>query len=179
MKTVTLPALEIQPRTTSYIADGLRRLLNDLNNQKRNESYSYFTLQSESPCDQFLKLPMTIALKNECLYFAETDTEYQDAHAEINQITHVCTISETVVEQNHVKPGKVGRFKARIAPGNQKNCSSQKSKDSIKDKGVPVQGNVQPHGHHHSKNVNHHQCCGAFGNPHVRHKSSNASCHLI
>ncbi|KAI5645631.1 adenylate and guanylate cyclase catalytic domain-containing protein [Phthorimaea operculella] len=107
----------------------------------------------------------------------ETDTEYQDA-AELT--THVCTISETVAEPNHPKPGRVGRFRAKIAPGYHKSgCLS--NKHSIKEK--PVQntnsGNVQPHGHHHTKNANHHQCCGAFGNPHVRHKTSNSSCHLI
>ncbi|XP_049880549.1 soluble guanylate cyclase 88E [Pectinophora gossypiella] len=102
----------------------------------------------------------------------ETDTEYQDA-TELN--THVCTISETVIEATLPKPGKVGRFKARIAPGYHKTCVQ---KQSLKDKQVPP-GNVQPHGHHHTKNANHHQCCGAFGNPHVRHKTSNSSCHLI
>ncbi|XP_053619361.1 soluble guanylate cyclase 88E isoform X2 [Plodia interpunctella] len=106
----------------------------------------------------------------------ETDTEYQDAHAEISQIPHVCSVPESIVDPGHTRPGKVGRFKSKIAPGH-KSCLSQKSKDSIKEKNPPQ--NVQPHGHHHSKNVNHHQCCGAFGNPHVRHKSSNSSCHLI
>ncbi|XP_026729089.1 soluble guanylate cyclase 88E isoform X2 [Trichoplusia ni] len=101
----------------------------------------------------------------------ETDTEYQDAHTDINQVSHICT-QETI---ENPKPGKVGRFKAKIAPGHNKSCvHKQVSKDSIKDK---LQGNV-PHGHHHTKNVNHHQCCGAFGNPHVRHKT-NSSCHLI
>ncbi|XP_060807055.1 soluble guanylate cyclase 88E [Amyelois transitella] len=106
----------------------------------------------------------------------ETDVEYQDAHADITQIPHVCTVPE-ISDPSHPRPGKVGRFKSRIAPGYHKSCLSQKSKDSIKDKSQQ-QANV-PHGHHHSKNVNHHQCCGAFGNPHVRHKSSNSSCHLI
>ncbi|XP_028175127.1 soluble guanylate cyclase 88E-like [Ostrinia furnacalis] len=97
----------------------------------------------------------------------ETDAEYQDAHMD-NQ-PHICTISDTI-EANHSKPGRVGRFKARIAPGHQK-C--QKTKE-VKDK---CQQSL-PHGHHHTKNVNHHQCCGAFGNPHVRHKN-NSSCRLI
>ncbi|KAG6449058.1 soluble guanylate cyclase 88E isoform X2 [Manduca sexta] len=103
----------------------------------------------------------------------ETDTEYQDANMEMNQ-AHTCENSD-----NHPKQGKVGRFRARIAPGYHKNCNhKQMSKDSIKDKQIPG-GNVQPHGHHHTKNINHHQCCGAFGNPHVRHKTSNSSCRLI
>ncbi|KAL0811420.1 hypothetical protein ABMA28_009823 [Loxostege sticticalis] len=102
----------------------------------------------------------------------ETDVEYQDANMNMNQ-THVCTISDTI-ETNHSKPGKVGRFKAKIAPGHKKTC--QKTKESVKEK-CQAQSNV-PHGHHHTKNVNHHQCCGAFGNPHVRHKS-NSSCRLI
>ncbi|XP_075986841.1 guanylyl cyclase at 88E [Anticarsia gemmatalis] len=101
----------------------------------------------------------------------ETDTEYQDAHTDINQVPHICSGPDNT--ENHPKPGKVGRFKARIAPGHPKQCSTHKqhSKDSIKEK--TLQGNVHPHGHHHTK------CCGAFGNPHVRHKSSNSSCHLI
>lgn len=113
---------------------------------------------------------------NQVLISTETDTEYQDAHTDMNQVSHICNATENV--DHHPKPGKVGRFKARIAPGSQNKCSTQKqpSKDSIKEK---PQGNVHPHGHHHSKNVNHHQCCGAFGNPHVRHKSSNSGCHLI
>lgn len=97
---------------------------------------------------------------------------------EVNQVGHTCEN----MEASHPKPGKVGRFKARIAPNYHKNCSAHKqlSKDSIKDKSQAVPGgNVQPHGHHHTKNVNHHQCCGAFGNPHVRQKSNNSSCHLI
>ncbi|XP_046973202.1 soluble guanylate cyclase 88E [Vanessa cardui] len=104
----------------------------------------------------------------------ETDTEYQDANTD----THICTISENV--EPPTKQGKVGRFRARIAPGHHKSCTAHKqtNKDSIKEKHMPA-GNVQPHGHHHTKNVNHHQCCGAFGNPHVRHKSSSSSCHLI
>ncbi|XP_050357424.1 soluble guanylate cyclase 88E [Nymphalis io] len=103
----------------------------------------------------------------------ETDTEYQDAHTG----THICTISENVEPP---KQGKVGRFRARIAPGHHKSCTAHKqtNKDSIKEKQISA-GNVLPHGHHHTKNVNHHQCCGAFGNPHVRHKSSSSSCHLI
>ncbi|XP_045455283.1 soluble guanylate cyclase 88E [Melitaea cinxia] len=102
----------------------------------------------------------------------ETDTEYQDAQTD----THICTISENVEPP---KQGRVGRFRARIAPGHHKTCTvhKQSNKDSLKEKQIPS-GNVQPHGHHHSKNVNHHQCCGAFGNPHVRHKT-NSSCHLI
>lgn len=109
--------------------------------------------------------------KQSMFFFSETDTEYQDAHTDINQVSHICT-QETI---ENPKPGKVGRFKAKIAPGHNKSCvHKQVSKDSIKDK---LQGNV-PHGHHHTKNVNHHQCCGAFGNPHVRHKT-NSSCHLI
>ncbi|KAJ8715643.1 hypothetical protein PYW07_010125 [Mythimna separata] len=106
----------------------------------------------------------------------ETDTEFQDAHNDMNQ-PHLCT-QESV--ETHPKPGKVGRFKARIAPGHNKTCSVHKQvpRDfSNKEKQLP-QGNVHPHGHHHTKNVNHHQCCGAFGNPHVRHKN-NSSCHLI
>ncbi|CAK1541026.1 unnamed protein product [Leptosia nina] len=99
------------------------------------------------------------------------DTEYQDAN---HGNTHVCTVSETV-ENNHPKQGKVGRFRARIAPGHHKVCVKA-PKDSIKEK---AQVQTNPHGHHHTKNVNHHQCCGAFGNPHVRHKSSNPSCRLI
>lgn len=108
----------------------------------------------------------------------ETDTEYQDAHADDHQTEHICS---EAVDETHPKPGKVGRFRARIAPGYHKNCSQKSiSKDSIKEKNQPIpSGNVQPHGHHHTKNVNHHQCCGAFGNPHVRHKSSNPSCYLI
>ncbi|KAJ8709738.1 hypothetical protein PYW08_009742 [Mythimna loreyi] len=108
----------------------------------------------------------------------ETDTEYQDAHNDMNQTPHVCT-QESVENQNHPKPGKVGRFKARIAPGHNKTCSVHKQvqRDFSNKEKVP-QGNVHPHGHHHTKNVNHHQCCGAFGNPHVRHKN-NSSCHLI
>ncbi|XP_045506505.1 soluble guanylate cyclase 88E [Colias croceus] len=106
----------------------------------------------------------------------ETDTEYQDAHTDM---AHICPVTENI-EQNLPKQGKVGRFRARIAPGHNKMCSNSKlSKESIKDKPQTPPTNVQPHGHHHTKNVNHHQCCGAFGNPHVRHKSSNASCHLI
>lgn len=105
-------------------------------------------------------------------FFTETDTEYQDAHTD----THICTISENVEPP---KQGRVGRFRARIAPGHHKTCTGHKqsNKDFLKEKQIPS-GNVQPHGHHHSKNVNHHQCCGAFGNPHVRHKT-NSSCHLI
>ncbi|CAH2984989.1 unnamed protein product [Chilo suppressalis] len=106
----------------------------------------------------------------------ETDIEYQDA--EMNMKPHICTISETV-ETSQIKPGKVGRFKAKIAPGYQKSCTKQPQKESVKEKCQSLQSNVQPHGHHHSKNVNHHQCCGAFGNPHVRHKSSNSSCSLV
>ncbi|CAH2096942.1 unnamed protein product [Euphydryas editha] len=103
----------------------------------------------------------------------ETDTEYQDAHTD----THICTISENVEPP---KQGRVGRFRARIAPGHHKTCTAHKqtNKDSIKEKQIPSV-NAQPHGHHHTKNVNHHQCCGAFGNPHVRHKTSNSNCHLI
>ncbi|CAK1594585.1 unnamed protein product [Parnassius mnemosyne] len=110
----------------------------------------------------------------------KTDTEYQDAHTEISPTGHVCTISENI-ESNNPKQGKVGRFKARIAPGHHKNCTQKQIKQgSIKEKNPPIQsGSVLPHGHHHTKNVNHHQCCGAFGNPHVRHKASNSSCHLI
>ncbi|XP_061723179.1 soluble guanylate cyclase 88E [Cydia pomonella] len=96
----------------------------------------------------------------------ETDTEYQDAHELSN--THICTVSEGIAE--NPKSGKVGRFKARIAP--HKTCVTKPHKESLKDKNPPV------HGHHHTKNVNHHQCCGAFGNPHVRHKN-NSSCQLI
>ncbi|KAI8423081.1 hypothetical protein MSG28_014166 [Choristoneura fumiferana] len=99
----------------------------------------------------------------------ETDTEYQDAH-ELSH-TQICTVSEAITE--NPKPGKVGRFKARIAP--HKACINQKPhKESIKDKNP----SVQPHGHHHTKNANHHQCCGAFGNPHVRHKN-NSSCQIM
>ncbi|XP_031764215.1 soluble guanylate cyclase 88E isoform X1 [Galleria mellonella] len=116
---------------------------------------------------------------SQCREEIETDTEYQDAHAEISQGVHICTISESIAEPNHSKPGKVSRFKAKIAPGHLKGCSHKPSKDSIKEKTQSLQSNVQPHGHHHSKNVNHHQCCGAFGNPHVRHKSNNSSCRLI
>ncbi|CAB3227695.1 unnamed protein product [Arctia plantaginis] len=107
----------------------------------------------------------------------ETDAEYQDAHTEINQASHVCNVVENI--DNQSKPGKVTRFKARITPGHYKQCATQKqyNKDSMKEK--PMQSNVHPHGHHHTKNVNHHQCCGAFGNPHVRHKANNSSCHLI
>ncbi|XP_013165786.1 PREDICTED: soluble guanylate cyclase 88E isoform X2 [Papilio xuthus] len=105
----------------------------------------------------------------------ETDTEYLDANTESG---HVCTISENV-ETNLPKQGKVGRFKARIAPGHHKLCTSKVKQESIKDKNPPAPSSVLPHGHHHTKNVNHHQCCGAFGNPHVRHKASNSSCHLI
>lgn len=116
------------------------------------------------------------------VYFliSETDTEFQDAHTE-HQIPHVCS-AETVEEsERHTKPGKVGRFKARIAPGYHKIYSNRKqiSNDSIKDKNQQMSGNVQPHGHHHTKNVNHHQCCGAFGNPHVRHKSNGSGCYVI
>ncbi|KAL4708528.1 hypothetical protein ACJJTC_014136 [Scirpophaga incertulas] len=95
----------------------------------------------------------------------ETDTEFADTHIHVTQ-PHVCTISDTV-EMNHSKPGKVSRFKAKIVPSH-KSCQKQ-AKEKC----------VTPHGHHHSKNVNHHQCCGAFGNPHVRQKSSNSSCSLI
>ncbi|KAF9418035.1 hypothetical protein HW555_005019 [Spodoptera exigua] len=107
----------------------------------------------------------------------ETDTEYQDAHNDMNQVPHLCTQEST---ESHPKPGKVGRFKARIAPGHNKNCTTHKQiprEFSNKEKQQP-QGQIHPHGHHHTKNVNHHQCCGAFGNPHVRHKN-NSSCHLI
>ncbi|XP_022827669.1 soluble guanylate cyclase 88E isoform X2 [Spodoptera litura] len=107
----------------------------------------------------------------------ETDTEYQDAHNDMNQVPHLCTQEST---ETHTKPGKVGRFKARIAPGHNKTCTSHKQiprEFSNKEKQQP-QGQIHPHGHHHTKNVNHHQCCGAFGNPHVRHKN-NSSCHLI
>ncbi|CAH1641474.1 unnamed protein product [Spodoptera littoralis] len=107
----------------------------------------------------------------------ETDTEYQDAHNDMNQVPHLCTQEST---ETHPKPGKVGRFKARIAPGHNKTCTSHKQiprEFSNKEKQQP-QGQMHPHGHHHTKNVNHHQCCGAFGNPHVRHKN-NSSCHLI
>ncbi|XP_049705214.2 soluble guanylate cyclase 88E isoform X2 [Helicoverpa armigera] len=108
----------------------------------------------------------------------ETDTEYQDAHNDMNQVPHICTQD---LAENHPKPGKVGRFKARIAPGHNKSCSFNKQvpRDfSNKEKQQLQQGNVHPHGHHHTKNVNHHQCCGAFGNPHVRHKN-NSSCNLV
>lgn len=101
----------------------------------------------------------------------ETDTEYQDA-TEMNA-PHVC-VPENV--EPHPKQGKVGRFKARIAPGYHKACVAHKQ--SVKEKAQNQSGNVQPHGHH-PKNANHHQCCGAFGNPHVRHKSSGSSCHII
>ncbi|CAH4035389.1 unnamed protein product [Pieris brassicae] len=100
----------------------------------------------------------------------ETDTEYQDANT---GLSHICTVSENI-EQNQPKQGKVGRFRARIAPGHHKICLKN-PKDSKEKPQTPT----NPHGHHHTKNVNHHQCCGAFGNPHVRHKSSNPSCHLI
>lgn len=105
---------------------------------------------------------------------SETDTEYQDAHTDAG---HICAVPENVEPP---KQGKVGRFRARIAPGHNKSCTSvkQTNKDSMKAKQIPG-NNVQPHGHHHTKNVNHHQCCGAFGNPHVRHKTSNSNCHLI
>ncbi|CAH0721164.1 unnamed protein product, partial [Brenthis ino] len=104
----------------------------------------------------------------------ETDTEYQDAHTDVG---HICAEPENVEPP---KQGKVGRFRARIAPGHHKSSTSvkQTNKDSMKSKQIPG-NNVQPHGHHHTKNVNHHQCCGAFGNPHVRHKTSNSNCHLI
>ncbi|XP_035442216.2 soluble guanylate cyclase 88E isoform X1 [Spodoptera frugiperda] len=106
----------------------------------------------------------------------ETDTEYQDAHNDMNQVPHLCAQEST---ETHPKPGKVGRFKARIAPGHNKTCTTHKipREFSNKEKQQP-QGQIHPHGHHHTKNVNHHQCCGAFGNPHVRHKN-NSSCHLI
>ncbi|CAH2059313.1 unnamed protein product, partial [Iphiclides podalirius] len=97
----------------------------------------------------------------------ETDAEYQDAREAGSG--HACRSDEP-----NAKPGKVGRFRARIAPGH-RTCGKPKQ-DSVKDKS-PQSG--VPHGHHHTKNVNHHQCCGAFGNPHVRHKTSNTSCHLI
>ncbi|XP_050553994.1 soluble guanylate cyclase 88E isoform X6 [Spodoptera frugiperda] len=106
----------------------------------------------------------------------EIDTEYQDAHNDMNQVPHLCAQEST---ETHPKPGKVGRFKARIAPGHNKTCTTHKipREFSNKEKQQP-QGQIHPHGHHHTKNVNHHQCCGAFGNPHVRHKN-NSSCHLI
>ncbi|KAJ0170788.1 hypothetical protein K1T71_013560 [Dendrolimus kikuchii] len=108
----------------------------------------------------------------------ETDAEYQDAHADPNQMGHTCDTMDT----NHPKPGKVGRLKARIAPGCykiEKQCSAHKQFNKESVKGQQSQTGSVPHGHHPSKNVNHHQCCGAFGNPHVRHKSNNSSCHLI
>ncbi|XP_068625589.1 soluble guanylate cyclase 88E [Battus philenor] len=98
----------------------------------------------------------------------ETDTEYQDAHTEINSSGHVCSIADNA-ESSQPKQGKVGRFKAKIAPGHHKLCSQKLKQDSIKDKNPSVHSSV-PHGHHHSKNVNHHQCCGAFGNPHISDK---------
>ncbi|KPJ19146.1 Soluble guanylate cyclase 88E [Papilio machaon] len=96
----------------------------------------------------------------------ETDTEYVDANTDSG---HVCTISENV-ETNLPKQGKVGRFKARIAPGHHKLCTSKVKQESIKDKNPAAPSSVLPHGHHHTKNVNHHQCCGAFGNPHISDK---------
>ncbi|CAG9794758.1 unnamed protein product [Diatraea saccharalis] len=115
---------------------------------------------------------------HQCGEEQETDVEYEDGQINIIKQPHVCTISDTV-DNAQIKQGKVGRFKAKIAPGNQKSCQKQPQKDSVKEKCQSVQSNVQPHGHHHTKNVNHHQCCGAFGNPHVRHKSSNSSCSLV
>ncbi|GBP27753.1 hypothetical protein EVAR_82802_1 [Eumeta japonica] len=108
--------------------------------------------------------------------FPENDADvYQDAHA-----GHVCPAAEAIVEPVAHKQSKVGRFKSRIAPGHNKSCSSahKSNKDSVKDK-HQCPGNAQPHGHHHSKNVNHHQCCGAFGNPHARHKYGGNNCRLI
>ncbi|XP_050685120.1 soluble guanylate cyclase 88E [Leptidea sinapis] len=96
----------------------------------------------------------------------ETDAEYQDAQTDTNNI------DTEAVEKNHKKPSRVGRFRSRIAPGQLKVCTTLK-------KTQVGAANVLPHGHHHSKNVNHHQCCGAFGNPHVRHKTSNSTCHLF
>ncbi|XP_069362943.1 soluble guanylate cyclase 88E isoform X1 [Maniola hyperantus] len=104
----------------------------------------------------------------------ETDTEYQDAHGDVS---HICTASENIVE--HPKQSKVGRFRSRITLHHKVYNSIHPNKDSVKEKPQIQSANVQPHGHHHTKNVNHHQCCGAFGNPHVRHKSSSSSCHLI
>ncbi|VVC94583.1 unnamed protein product [Leptidea sinapis] len=96
----------------------------------------------------------------------ETDAEYQDTQTDTNNI------DTEAVEKNHKKPSRVGRFRSRIAPGQLKVCTTLK-------KTQVGAANVLPHGHHHSKNVNHHQCCGAFGNPHVRHKTSNSTCHLF
>ncbi|CAG9569228.1 unnamed protein product [Danaus chrysippus] len=137
-------------------------------------------------CDDFFTEPMTRespahsapilpalpapALMRNSLDDIETDTEYQDAHTD-----HICVTSENAEPP---KQGKVSRFRARIVPGQHKVCALKNStKDSIKEK-LQQSTNVQPHGHHHTKNVNHHQCCGAFGNPHVRHKTS-SSCHLL
>ncbi|XP_052745002.1 soluble guanylate cyclase 88E [Bicyclus anynana] len=103
-----------------------------------------------------------------CVDDIETDTEYQDAHGDVN---HICTPAENV-EPKQTK----SRFRTRISLHHRVYNSIHPNKESVKDKALQP---VQPHGHHHSKNVNHHQCCGAFGNPHVRHKSSNSSCHLI
>ncbi|CAH2233805.1 jg22489 [Pararge aegeria aegeria] len=103
----------------------------------------------------------------------ETDTEYQDAHGDGN---HICAATENA---ELPKQSKVGRFRTRISLHHRVYNSIHPNKESVKDKLVPLSANIQPHGHHHTKNVNHHQCCGAFGNPHVRHKSSNSSCRLI
>lgn len=64
---------------------------------------------------------------------SETDAEYQDAHTDPNQMGHTCD----TMEANHPKPGKVGRLKAKIAPGcykGEKTCSAHKqfNKESIK-----------------------------------------------
>ncbi|KAG7297429.1 Soluble guanylate cyclase 88E [Plutella xylostella] len=130
---------------------------------------SFSTLRPETACSM---------IPRNSVDDLETDTEYQDAHTE--EPAHVCTISENVEQTTQPKLGKAGRFKAKIAPGHHKGCVNQKAtlKDSMKDKGSQS-GNLTAHGHHHTKNANHHQCCGAFGNPHVRHKSSNSSCSII
>ncbi|XP_072932242.1 soluble guanylate cyclase 88E [Epargyreus clarus] len=194
---------ERESRSTSASVGGIWNDLESLDPPRTLDSLnSSFCYSSTSPCrvgtapapkecpqdssQQTLQLlashsaPPTVDIRTEAPQHIpedlETDTEYQDAHAEI---LHVCTEN---TEASNPKQGRVGRFRARIAPGQHKLCSSlkQSNKESVKEKSQTLPpSNVQPHGHHHTKNVNHHQCCGAFGNPHVRHKSGNSSCHLI